>query len=117
MPALKVAVLAAVLAGLAQWIGHIPAAIIDAATFVGCLIYLCSKIVTPGVRWLRRAGHTYDVLEHLPETLARLDERLDRLEGIQQEIAEPVHGIARELDVHHGDPHPELPPHRHTIPE
>lgn len=107
----KVAVTAAVLAGLAGWLGHVPPAIIDAAAFCGATGYLtvkASRSIADAARLFRRALTTYELLKELPATLGELKARLQALEQATGEIKEPVEAIKREVGATaRGDtPHP-----------
>lgn len=106
---IKAALAAAFLAGIAEWIGRVPTAIIDAAAVCAALAYLVARVLVPVGRLVRRVFTSYEALEHLAATLAEFSERLGALEKGQDAIREPVEAVKRELGVTaRGDaPHPD----------
>lgn len=89
----KFALAGVIFALLATVVGDVATGIVAAAAAFAALGYIWKMV--------RRAAATYEVIEQLPGTLDRIENRLTGLEARQRETREPVEAIARELDIQH----------------
>lgn len=91
MSGIKFALFGAFAAIVSNLIGDVAAGAVAAAAAFAALGYVW--------RLVRRAARTYDVIERLPATMARIEKRLDRLENTTAATLEPVEAVARDLGV------------------